>query len=146
MLEFDVSHYREVEALHDEIIERRNKNHEDSAQRHDCSALLWHEPAWVRRYNTLLYTAAHACDLLRGYSLYVNPDNFPGMVYDKDDFPEWADDVTTHPLQDFVTRGPSDAGTKVPMGDAALPPPKEQCPWRCTPRIIEDADGSPSLL
>ena len=79
--------------------------------------------------------------LLRGYSSFVNPEHFPGMIYDKESLPEYDDDTTRHPLKDFLLQGKDSGNTKVPTGDAALPSPKNQRARGCTPKIQKNKKG-----
>ena len=138
MLEYDVSYYNEVEKLRDEIIDRRDKLvAENQVTRHECTGLLWRDDAWVSRYNHLLWKAAQAAGLLKGYSAFTSEHNCPGMLWNGKVLPEYGDEITAHPLLDFVRRGHG-SGTKVPTGDSALPSPKDHYPRGATPNAIFD--------
>jgi len=131
-----------VESLRDEIIDRRDRLFEENqVSRHDCTGLLWKDDAWVSKYSRLLFKASQAAGLLKGYSAFTSEQNCPGMIWNGKVLPEYADDVTAHPILDFLRQNGS--GTKVPTGDGSLPSPKDQRPRGATPNAIYDDQGQP---
>ena len=142
MLEFEDSFYMAVKSLRDEIIERRNRLFDENlVTRHDCTGLLWTDDSWVREYNRLLFKASQAAGLLKGYNAFTSEQNCPGMIWNGKVLPEYADDITAHPMLDFLKQNGS--GTKVPTGDSALPSPKDQRPRGATPKAIYDDKEQP---
>ena len=86
MLESNRDFYEDIKTKHAQVIVRRNRLHEEGVQRHDKCALMWSDKAWMENHNHLLYKASHAMKPLRGYSSFVRPEHFPGMIYDQDGF------------------------------------------------------------
>ena len=79
-----------------------------------CEGLDWQNVDWCKNFNRIVWRVLQISGITRGYSSWINEDNFPGMLWPYDDWLEYSDPQhNQHPLKRWTT-GHDTAGTKVP--------------------------------